>query len=277
MFFTTARQRGLLRTLGAATRRLAAVVAAGEIADPAATDVLKNLASAAAPSENAAAVAADRFAQAVAGAAVTTRRLSQGDARLNRAALRFAHGNPVAAAVIQAMDPDGWASPAARDMASQVRIAADACAAAMEAAPGAARWSLDGPEVHFFEHFLAAIDAPTRRRLGVYYTPAAVARRLASAALAAAPTSSEATILDPAMGTGVFLLAVIEVLESQARAHRASGAPSSTPRLAGWELLPGPLVVAHLLLGRRLAAAEDLSPDDLQLSIQLTDALARCA
>lgn len=108
-----------------------------------------------------------------------------------------------------------------------------------------------GPLDHAgFEQFLAAYDAPQRRSHGAFYTPAevvaaqvrwadALVRGLGLPAGLAAPS---VVTIDPAMGTGVYLLAVL------------SARP--TARVHGRELMPGPCAVAETLVrGAQTAAS----------------------
>ncbi len=140
------------------------------------------------------------------------------------------------------------------------------------------------PLLYFYEHFLARYDAPLRRRRGVYYTPAAlvqfqvraVADLIASYGHPTLLADEAVLALDPAAGTGTYLLALLD--ESVARAVEAHGsgaqaaaADAAANRLNGFELLVGPYTVAHQRLGIRL---RELGAGQAPVRVYLTDTLA---
>lgn len=122
--------------------------------------------------------------------------------------------------------------------------------------------------LYFYEDFLHAYDPRLARDAGVYYTPAQVVRcqvGLVSELLEGrfAKTYSFAhegvSVLDPAVGTGTYLVAAIQhamqVVEREAGAQRPARAAVLARNLIGFELLVGPYAVAHLRLSRELASA----------------------
>lgn len=148
------------------------------------------------------------------------------------------------------------------------------------------------PILYFYEHFLATFDPDQRRRLGVYYTPVEVVRYIVSALDRALRENlhtqglrdPRVTILDPAAGTGTFLLGIAErVWAQEAEAGEGMAAlalQGLARRMFGFELLVGPCAVAHYRLHHALrrprgAGEEPENPLDLpRLGIYLADTLA---
>jgi hypothetical protein len=147
------------------------------------------------------------------------------------------------------------------------------------------------PILYFYEDFLATFDPDARQRYGVYYTPIEVVRYMVGALdrtlrenLKTNGLSDETvTILDPATGTGTFLLGIAErVREAALRAGPGAAYPALrqlAERMFGFELLIGPYAVAHYRLHHALAekpTAGAPSPPPLpRLAIYLADTLAR--
>lgn len=124
------------------------------------------------------------------------------------------------------------------------------------------------PWLYFYEDFLHAYDPALARDAGVYYTPAQVVRcqvRLVSQLLEErfgklySFASEDVTVLDPAVGTGTYLVAAIQhaldVVEARAGNQRPARAAVLARNLIGFELLIGPYAVAHLRLSRELISA----------------------
>lgn len=122
------------------------------------------------------------------------------------------------------------------------------------------------PVLYLYEDFLETFDPTDRRRHGVYFTPvevvrfmvAATDRALRAAGLAAAGLNDgRVKLLDPACGTGTFLVAAAAHAAAVAAARHGEGAvaaerASLARRLHGFELLVGPYTVAHYRLLREL-------------------------
>ena len=137
------------------------------------------------------------------------------------------------------------------------------------------------PILYFYEDFLKVFDPAARERYGVYYTPvevvtymvAALDRALRENLRTAGLIDESVTLLDPACGTGTFLLAVID----RVRASIEDG-PGAVPgalralalRLFGFELLVGPYAVAHYRLGHSIGALGA----NQRIGVFLTDTLA---
>ncbi|HRZ81079.1 MAG TPA: N-6 DNA methylase [Candidatus Hydrogenedentes bacterium] len=144
----------------------------------------------------------------------------------------------------------------------------------------------EDPWLYFYEDFLAAYDEKLRKDYGVYYTPVEVVRcqvRLIDELLRTRLKkplgfASEGVItLDPAVGTGTYLLGVIEHALKQVEAKQGKGAvPAQASSLArnlyAFEFMVGPFAVAELRLSRALADRNASLPDK-GLSVYLTDTL----
>ena len=150
------------------------------------------------------------------------------------------------------------------------------------------------PILYFYEDFLAIFDPAARERYGVYYTPIEVVRYMAGALDRALRENLNTeglrdpavTILDPATGTGTFLLGIAERVRDQVMAD-AGGIEASmalgdlATRMFGFELLVGPYAVAHYRLHHALrnrpADEEENAPQPVilpRLGVYLADTLA---
>ena len=145
------------------------------------------------------------------------------------------------------------------------------------------------PILYFYEDFLSVFDPAARERHGVYFTPVEVVRFMAGALDRVArqqlglrglrdPTL---TILDPAAGTGTFLLGVAERVRDEA--HAAGGAGRAelelrdlAGRMFGLELLVGPYAVAHYRLHHSLREPAGPAPRAPlpRLGVYLADTLS---
>jgi uncharacterized protein YjeT (DUF2065 family) len=121
------------------------------------------------------------------------------------------------------------------------------------------------PILYFYEDFLETFDPDARKQYGVYYTPIEVVRYIVSALDRALRDNlrtqglhdPRVTILDPATGTGTFLLGIAERVWAQAEAEAGEGMAALAlqdlaSRMFGFELLVGPYAVAHYRLHHAL-------------------------
>lgn len=151
------------------------------------------------------------------------------------------------------------------------------------------------PILYFYEFFLETFDPEARQKFGVYYTPVEVVRYMAGALDRALRedlgteglADDRVHILDPATGTGTFLLGVAERVRRDATARHGKGQDRLAlqgllRRLYGFELLVGPYAVAHYRLHHAFAASdrkkngERKSAEKLpRLGVFLTDTLAK--
>jgi hypothetical protein len=146
------------------------------------------------------------------------------------------------------------------------------------------------PILYFYENFLQTFDPAARERFGVYYTPVEVVRYMVGAldralrdSLGTAGLADEQVhILDPATGTGTFLLGIADRLRRGAVLRDGPGQGALAlqglaRRMYGFELLVGPYAVAHYRLHHTLSRQEDESQPPIhlpRLGVYLTDTLA---
>lgn len=121
---------------------------------------------------------------------------------------------------------------------------------------------------YFYEPFLEAFSPELRRELGVWYTPPEVVTYMVERVdhvlrtelgKPAGLADPDVVVLDPACGTGAYLVGVLERIERTLREEQGETilAPAllkqaATERLFGFEILPAPFVIAHLQMGLRL-------------------------
>ena len=122
------------------------------------------------------------------------------------------------------------------------------------------------PWLFFYEDFLAAYDPKLRKDAGAYYTPVEVVRaqvRLVDDLLTnrlgktLGFASRDVVTLDPAAGTGTYLLGVIAHALDRVEAQQGAGAlPGQATALAsniyGFEVMVGPFAVSELRASRAL-------------------------
>lgn len=130
--------------------------------------------------------------------------------------------------------------------------------------------------LYFYEDFLSAYDPKLRNDYGVYYTPREVVEfqvRLASELLEKrfgkklGFADNGVVFLDPAVGTGTYLVATVKNALDKVRDRSGVGAvPGRALEMAnnmyGFEVLVGPYSVAHLRLTQAIEGAmnEALEP-----------------
>jgi len=154
-----------------------------------------------------------------------------------------------------------------------------------EVPPQALHWPAD-PWLYFYEHFLATYDPKLRKNAGAYYTPVEVVHaqvrlvddllenRLGKPLGFADP---DVVTLDPAVGTGTYLLGVIDHTLAKMEARQGPGAvPGHATALAkhlyGFESMVGPFAVSELRVSRALTGVGAQLPQGGS-HIYLTDTL----
>ncbi|HEX9990525.1 MAG TPA: type ISP restriction/modification enzyme [Chloroflexia bacterium] len=142
---------------------------------------------------------------------------------------------------------------------------------------------------YFYEPFLEAFDPQLRKALGVWYTPPEIVRYMVERVdralreelgLEDGLADPRVVVLDPACGTGAYL---VEVLKRIAETLKAKGNEAllghelrraATRRVFGFEILPAPFVVAHLQMGLLLQNwGAPLSGEGERAGIYLTNSL----
>ncbi len=179
----------------------------------------------------------------------------------------------------------------------------------------------EDPVIHFYEHFLAAYDKKQKVSRGVFYTPRPVVSYIVRSVdellrsefgltdgLADTTTWGEMAkrhedlvipggippdqafvqILDPATGTGTFLVEVIDLIhkamvarwkglghgEKKMRELWNEYVPGHLlPRMHGYELLMAPYAIAHLKIGLKLYETGYCFESDERARVYLTNAL----
>ena len=179
----------------------------------------------------------------------------------------------------------------------------------------------EDPVIHFYEHFLAAYDKQQKIECGVFYTPRPVVSYIVRSVddllrtefgladgLAdtttwgelvernedlnipegTSPTQAFVQILDPASGTGTFLVEVIDFIHQTMVEKWKSESNNKKkiqelwneyvpkhllPRLHGYELLMAPYAIAHLKIGLKLYETGYRFGSDERARVYLTNAL----
>jgi len=179
----------------------------------------------------------------------------------------------------------------------------------------------EDPVIHFYEHFLAAYDKKQKVSRGVFYTPRPVvsyivrsidellrtefgledgladtttwgemAKRQEDLKIPGGTSPDQAflQILDPATGTGTFLVEAIDlVYQTMVGKWKAQGHGEKKiqalwneyipkhllPRLHGYELLMAPYAIAHLKIGLKLYETGYRFESEERARVYLTNAL----
>ena len=150
----------------------------------------------------------------------------------------------------------------------------------------AAKNHLEDPVIHFYETFLAEYDPQRRVDRGVYYTPPQVISYIVRSVDSLLRTALNrpdgladdgTLILDPATGTGGFLLTVLDHIRESVTETYGTGEwiqyinAQLVKRIFGFELLVAPYTIAHLKLSLFLQAQGWRA--DERLRIYLTNTL----
>lgn len=144
------------------------------------------------------------------------------------------------------------------------------------------------PWLYFYEDFLAEYDPELRKETGSYYTPPEVVSaqvRLANEILRThlgcdeGLSDDKVTIVDPGMGTGSYLLRIVEQVAQNAGALGPGNVPGEVgglvPRLIGFEVQTGPFAVAELQIANALRRhAGETLPSDTSLRLFVADTLS---
>ncbi len=143
---------------------------------------------------------------------------------------------------------------------------------------------------YFYEPFLEAFDPELRKQLGVWYTPPEIVKYMVERVDRVLRTELDLPdgladpnvwILDPCCGTGSYIVEVLRridrTLEEQGEeATRAAELrAAATRRVAGFEIMPAPFIIAHWQVGTllRQAGAPLADEEGQRASIYLTNAL----
>jgi type I restriction-modification system DNA methylase subunit len=149
--------------------------------------------------------------------------------------------------------------------------------------------------IRFYEDFLAAYKPQMRERRGVYYTPEPVVSYMVRSVdellkdkfnKPLGIADPEVMILDPACGTGTFLLWIFQLIHKRFQESPEAlteGLEDKSwsgyvkerllPRVFGFELLMAPYAIAHLKLGLFLEETGYQFDSGKRLGVYLTNAL----
>jgi len=149
--------------------------------------------------------------------------------------------------------------------------------------------------IRFYEDFLAAYKPDMRERRGVYYTPEPVVSYMVKSVDVLLKekfnkplglADPEVMILDPACGTGTFLLKICQIIYDRFNAEREAivarvgdiswseyVSDHLLPRIFGFELLMAPYAIAHLKLGLFLEETGYQFDSGKRLGVYLTNCL----
>jgi hypothetical protein len=130
--------------------------------------------------------------------------------------------------------------------------------------------------LYFYEDFLEVYDNALRKQTGSYYTPPEVVSAMvrwtdevlrgSAYGLRQGLASPSVWLVDPATGTGTYLLGVLRNIAEQVKGDQGDGAVagyihSALNRIAGFEMQLGPYAVAQLRLLAEVVELTQTVPD----------------
>ncbi len=144
----------------------------------------------------------------------------------------------------------------------------------------------EDPWLYFYEDFLAEYDPKMRKERGVYYTPIPVIQtqvRLVAELLAErfdaefSFVDKNVVTLDPACGTGTYILTALQhgldqIAAARGAGMRVSAATTAAANIHAFEILVGPYAVAHLRLTQQILREGGTIPEN-GVHVYLTDTL----
>ena len=220
---------------------------------------------------------ADAYAQTVAFALLLGRSEGAEPLTLDRAVGALAAQHSLLSRALQVLTDPGARGEMAASLDLLLRV--------VSVVPSVALVGPRDPWLYFYEDFLAAYDPKLRRDAGAYYTPVEVVRaqvRLVDDVLVSRLrrplgfADPGVVTLDPAAGTGTYLLGVIEHALGRVEAEQGAGAVAGQAaalagRLCGFELMVGPYAVSELRVSRALR--DRGAPPGTAARVYLTDTL----
>ena len=141
--------------------------------------------------------------------------------------------------------------------------------------------------LHLYSYFLDEYDASRRRRSGSYYTPGGVVAFMVrfveeiiqnEMGIAWGLASDQVRIIDPAMGTGTFLLSIIDSVARTVAREQGDGAVgpqlrSLFGRLIGFERQAGPYAVAQMRTHHALKSEYQTEIPEREVKLLIADTL----
>ncbi|MFW6118994.1 MAG: type ISP restriction/modification enzyme [Planctomycetota bacterium] len=201
---------------------------------------------------------ADAYAQTVTFALLLARSEGATTLDLSAAEQQLASEHALLSRALQV-----FTDPAAR---GEISVSLDLLQRVVDEIPPGTLTGAKDPWLHFYEDFLAEYDPSLRKDAGAYYTPVEVVHcqvrlvdELLSERLGRDLGFAHPSVLtlDPAAGTGTYLVAVIERAVKAVEDEQGKGAvPGRATQLAlnlnGFEIMVGPYAVAQLRVSRAL-------------------------
>jgi hypothetical protein len=201
---------------------------------------------------------ADAYAQTVTFALLLARSEESGTLTLDRAISTLAAEHSLLSRALQVLTDN--------NARKEINASLDLMLRVIGAIPPIAFSGAQNPWLYFYEDFLAVYDPNLRKNIGVFYTPLAVVHaqvrliddllvnRLGKRLGFAEPS---VVTLDPAAGTGTYLLGVIEHALARIEERFGKGAVGGhagelAANLYGFELMVGPYAVCELRVSRAL-------------------------
>jgi hypothetical protein len=220
----------------------------------------------------------DAYAQTVAFAVLLGRSEGADPLTLDSAESALAAQHNLLSRALQVLTDPGARAEMAASLNLLLRVIA--------AVPPATFTGPEDPWLYFYEDFLAAYDPKLRKDAGAYYTPLEVVRcqvRLIDDLLVnrlnkpLGFADPGVVTLDPAVGTGTYLLGIIEHALGRVEAEQGAGAVAGqasqlAKNLYGFELMVGPYAVTELRVSRALRDRGAVLPTD-GTHVYLTDTL----
>lgn len=221
---------------------------------------------------------ADAYAQTVAFALLLGRSEGADPLTLNGAESALASQHNLLSRALQVLTDPGARAEMAASLDLLLRVIAGV--------PPATFSGPQDPWLYFYEDFLAAYDPNLRKNVGAYYTPVEVVLcqiRLIDSLLVnrlGKPlgfANPGVVTLDPASGTGTYLLGVVEHALNRVEADQGAGAVAGqatelAKNLYGFELMVGPYAVSELRVSLALRNRGAVLPKD-GTHVYLTDTL----
>jgi len=142
--------------------------------------------------------------------------------------------------------------------------------------------------LYFYEDFLSTYDAKLRQRTGSYYTPPEIVQQMTRFVddalrvrfgLDRGLAEPNVTVLDPAVGTGTYVLAILRTVANAVAEGEGEGAVApvledTLRRVIGFELQLGPFAVAQLRILAELAEWQVPPDAAADLRLYVADTLA---
>jgi Type ISP C-terminal specificity domain/N-6 DNA Methylase len=221
---------------------------------------------------------ADAYAQAITFALLLGRSEGADPLDLNSAQQALSADHALLSRALEVLTDPGAKAEISASLDLLVRI--------VSVVPKGALAGSDDPWLYFYEDFLATYDPKLRKDAGAYYTPVEVVHsqvRMIDELLKSrfgkrlGFADRQVVTLDPAVGTGTYLLGVIDHALADVEAREGSGAvPAQATALAenlyGFEIMVGPFAVSELRVSRAVEDKGGALPSD-GTHVYLTDTL----